>query len=207
MGVESYQQDFTQVRELPQRLSQPLKVKQPAVWFVNSMSDLYQEGVSDDFIEQVFATMAKAPWHQFQVLTKRADRLKAFHANRAALQNVWLGVSVENKKQGVPRIDALRSVPAAVRFLSVEPLLEDLGTLDLSGIHWVIVGGESGSKARPMKLAWVTSIKAQCEAAGVPFFFKQWGAYGVDGLKRSKHSNGRQLGGNVYDGMPQSVAA
>ena len=208
MGARGYEDPFTVVKTLPQRLDEPLRVKQPALWFVNSMSDLFQEQVPAAFITQVFATMRRAHWHTFQILTKRPERMAAYFAHRAAPpKHVWLGTSVENRTQGVPRIALLRQVPAAVRFLSVEPLLEDLGTLDLRGIHWVIVGGESGPGARPMKLEWALNIKRQCEAARVPFFFKQWGAFGADGLKRSKKANGRELAGQQWDQMPALAAA
>jgi protein gp37 len=165
MGVAAYQQPFTVVRELPQRLNEPLAVKAPTVWFVNSMSDLFQDGVSDAFIGQVFDTIKKANWHQFQILTKRPERMAAYFAEHPAPPaNAWLGVSVENVKQGVPRIALLRRVPATVRFLSIEPLLERLGKLDLRGIHWVIVGGESGAGARLMQREWVEEIHRQCVA-------------------------------------------
>lgn len=203
MGVSAYQQPFTVVRELPQRLSEPLSVKTPAVWFVNSMSDLFQDGVSDGFIRQVFDTVRKADWHQFQILTKRPERMLDFFAKHPAPpNNAWLGVSVENVKQGVPRIALLRKVPAKIRFLSVEPLLERLGKLDLRDIHWVIVGGESGAGARPMRREWVSEIQHQCNADGVSFFFKQWGAHSSTGERRSKAANGRLLDGRVWDEMP-----
>lgn len=203
MGAVAYQQAFTDVRLLAERLAEPLAVRTPTVWFVNSMSDLYQDDVPDGFIDRVFETMRKAHWHKFQVLTKRADRLAAYHRNASAVpSNVWLGVSVENRKQGLPRIDQLRAIKAPVRFLSIEPLLEDLGSVNLNGIDWVIVGGESGPQARPMKLEWALSLQQQCVQARVPFFFKQWGAFGADGIKRSKSSNGRELAGRHWDEMP-----
>jgi protein gp37 len=143
--------------------------------------------------------MRRADWHVYQVLTKRADRLRRLLETtlrlHAALPHIWWGVSVENRKHGLPRIIQLQESPAAVRFLSIEPLIEDVGTLDLSGIHWVIVGGESGPRARPMKKEWVTSVRDQCIAASVPFFFKQWG-----GVQKKK--NGRELYGRTWDEMP-----
>ncbi len=182
------------------------KLTEPLVWarsrriFVNSMSDLFHERVPGNFIARVFGVMELADWHVYQVLTKRASRMRELLSKRlrrvAKLEHVWLGVSVENRKQGVPRIDELRSTPAALRFLSIEPLLEDLGVLNLAGIHWVIVGGESGAGARPMRSEWVISIREQCMAAGVPFFFKQWG-----GVR--KGLNGRELDGRTFDEMPQ----
>ena len=203
MGVGAYQQSFSKVRLLPERLSEPLSVKSPTVWFVNSMSDLFQEDVPDEFIAETFATIRAAHWHTFQILTKRPERLKKYFARHdPPPANAWLGTSVENIRQGVPRIRQLAVAPAETRFLSIEPLLEDLGTLDLSGIHRVIVGGESGHRARPMKPAWVQSIYRQCRAQGVPFFFKQWGAWGPDGIRRSKAANGRSFRGREWDEMP-----
>lgn len=204
MHVNGYENGF-ELSVLPERLNQPLKRKKPTVYFVNSMSDLFHEGVSDSFIEQVFDTIKKAEQHQFQVLTKRAERLENFFKNRPVPNNAWIGVSVENKKEGVLRIEHLRQVNAKIRFLSCEPLLEDLGYLNLSNIHWVIVGGESGGKARPMKHEWVENIQKQCEEQKVQFFFKQWGGWGVDGKKRSKKENGRQLNGRVFDQMPMNL--
>lgn len=202
MGVLGYEQGFKKVRVLPERLDEPLRRKKPTVYFVNSMSDLFHVQVPDEFIDQVFETMRTATQHTFQVLTKRGDRVAAYAKGRTFPDNVWMGVSVENKRHGVPRIDCLREVPAAVRFLSVEPLLEDVGQLDLTGIHWVIVGGESGHGARPMKPEWVRNVQRQCQEQGVEFFFKQWGAFGEDGLHRTKKANGRELAGRTWDGMP-----
>ena len=140
------------------------------------------------------------------MLTKRADRLASFFRNREVPSNAWLGVSVEDRNYSVPRIDGLREVDARIRFLSVEPLLEDVGELDLTNIHWVIVGGESGPKARPMKLEWVENIRQQCEEQNVQFFFKQWGGWGADGKRRSKKANGRLLDGRTWDDMPELSA-
>jgi protein gp37 len=194
-----YEQGFD-LRLVPEKLAEPLKWKVRKSIFVNSMSDLFHEDVPDDYVEQVARVMEMASWHTYQVLTKRADRLRKMLASRlafaAALPHVWWGVSVEDRKHGVPRIDLLREAPAKVRFLSVEPLLEDLGPLDLTNIHWVIVGGESGHGARPMHRDWVERVREQCEAAGVRFFFKQWG-----GVHKSK--TGRELNGRTYDDMPQ----
>jgi protein gp37 len=167
--------------------------------FVNSMSDLFHDQVPDEYIERVAGVMMTANWHTYQVLTKRAERLQRLLSSKlrsaAAAKNIWWGVSVENRKYGLPRIDLLRHAPAQVRFLSIEPLLEDLGKLDLSGIHWAIVGGESGRGARPMERAWVLNILRQCRAQGVRFFFKQWG-----GVHKKK--NGRLLNGRTYDELP-----
>jgi len=204
MGVRGYEDGFG-LTLMPERLNEPLGRRKPTVYFVNSMSDLFHEKVPFAYIDQVFEVMREARQHTFQVLTKRAERIARFCRTRSIPANVWLGVSVENRKQGVPRIDFLRKIDVCVRFLSIEPLLEDLGELDLQDIHWVIVGGESGKKARPMHQSWVTSIKHQCDSAGVAFFFKQWGAWGSDGLRRSKKANGRNLGGRIWDDMPTCI--
>jgi protein gp37 len=193
-----YEQGFD-LRLIPEKLDEPTRWKRPRRIFVNSMSDLFQEGVDVDFIRSVFATMNVANWHTYQVLTKRADRMqavtRALSRELVQQQHIWLGVSVENRRYGLPRIELLRGVPAAIRFLSIEPLLEDLGSFDLTGIHWVIVGGESGPGARPMKPEWVQSIQRQCHAQRVPFFFKQWG--GVQ-----KRKTGRELEGKTWDEFP-----
>ena len=202
MGVPGYERGFRTVRLLPERLVEPLRRKKATLYFVNSMSDLFHVQVPDTFIESVFATMRSATQHTFQVLTKRADRVAAFTRTREVPTNVWVGVSVENKRHGVPRIEHLRSVPASIRFLSVEPLLEDVGMLDLSGINWVIVGGESGAGARAMNAEWARNVQRQCKEQGVKFFFKQWGAHGADGMRRSKKANGRVLDGRTWSDMP-----
>jgi protein gp37 len=201
MGANGYSNGF-KLTLLPERLSDPLQRKKPTTYFVNSMSDLFHEKIPHVYIRQVFDVMKKTPYHTYQVLTKRAHKLAAFLQSYQAPTNVWLGVTVENKAHGVPRINILRTEKAHVRFLSIEPLLEDLGKLDLSGIHWIIVGGESGPKARPMRLDWVLNIKRQCEEQNVAFFFKQWGGWGEDGVKRDKKSNGRLLLGRTWDEVP-----
>lgn len=201
MKAHGYENAF-QLTLLPYRLNEPLLRKTPSTYFVNSMSDLFHENVPFEYIEQVFDTIRQAHWHTFQILTKRAERMAEFFRGRTVPKNAWMGVSVEDKKYGVPRIKSLRKVKAEIRFLSIEPLLEDLGKLNLKDIHWVIVGGESGPKARPMKEEWVDSIRHQCEADEVAFFFKQWGGWGVDGVKRAKRFNGRELHGKVWDEMP-----
>lgn len=201
MGVKGYENGF-RLSLMPERLSEPLERSKPTVYFVNSMSDLFHEKVPYEYNARVFDVMKQAHQHTFQVLTKRAERMAAFCEGRNIPANVWLGVSVENKDYGLPRIDALRGIKVGVRFLSVEPLLEDIGRLDLKGIHWVIVGGESGARARPMRAEWVENIHYQCLKANVAFFFKQWGAWGADGQKRSKKANGRSLAGHVWDAMP-----
>src|SRR5260221_1113213 len=186
----------------PERLKDPLKRKKPTMWFVNSMSDLFHDRVPFEYIDEVFKPIWQTPQHRYQVLTKRPERMSRYFSPRSVPSNVWIGTSVENKEYGLPRIDALRKVRSDVRFLSIEPLLEDIGEIDLSGISWVIVGGESGARARPMHPDWVRSIRDQCEEAGVHFFFKQWGAHGDDGVKRSKRTNGRTLDGRVWNQLP-----
>jgi len=193
-----YEHGFTP-RLVPEKLVEPLRWRLPKTVFVNSMSDLFQEAVPDEYINAVAEIMLRANWHTYQVLTKRADRLQQILATKllAAAQapHIWWGVSVEDKKYGIPRIAQLQRTPATLRFLSIEPLLEDLGSIDLAGISWVIVGGESGPGARPMQPEWVTSIKKQCDAQRTLFFFKQWG-----GVRKAK--TGRHLNGQTYDAMP-----
>jgi protein gp37 len=206
MGTAGYENGF-QLTTLPQRLAEPILRKKPTTYFVNSMSDLFHDQIADEYIDKVFDIIQRTPRHTYQILTKRAARMERFFKNRDAPNNAWLGVSVENKKHGVPRINHLRNVPAHTRFLSVEPLLEDVGELDLTDIHWVIVGGESGSKARPMKPEWADAVREQCEEQGVAFFFKQWGGWGADGKRRTKSDNGRLLNGRVWDQMPRQAMA
>jgi protein gp37 len=198
IGQQKYANGF-QLTLHQAALELPLTWKKPQRIFVNSMSDLFHHGVPMSFIKQVFATMAKADWHQFQVLTKRSGRLLALSDELEWPPNVWMGVSVETADYK-SRIDHLRGTGAAVKFLSLEPLLGDLGPLDLAGIDWAIVGGESGPGARPMTSEWVTEIRRQCEQAQVPFFFKQWG--GVQ-----KKRAGRILDGRIYDDLPRLRAA
>ncbi len=201
MGTPGYENGF-KLTLLPNRLLEPTRRKKPAVYFVNSMSDLFHKNVDDAYIDQVFDVIYSCPQHTFQILTKRAERLASYCKRRHVPPNAWIGVTVEDKASGIPRIDCLRKVDARIRFLSIEPLLEDLGWINLEGIHWVIVGGESGPKARPMKFEWVENIRQQCEAQNVRFFFKQWGGWGADGKRRSKKANGRLLAGRTWDDMP-----
>ena len=201
MGCPGYEAEF-ELTMHESRLDQPLARAKPTVYFVNSMSDLFHEDVTDAFIEQVMDRIERTPHHTYQILTKRADRLPEFFKSRACPRNVWLGVSVEDRKYGVPRIEQLRQVDATIRFLSVEPLLEDLGQVNLKDIHWVIVGGESGHRARPMMEAWVTNVKRQADRQGSAFFFKQWGGWGADGVKRHKKANGRIFKGQTWDSYP-----
>ena len=190
-------------RLVPEKLHEPLKWKASKRIFVNSMSDLFQETVPDEYILQVADVMQSASQHIFQVLTKRASRMADLLNTKLSafskLEHIWWGVSVEDKKHGIPRIDQLRRAPVATRFLSVEPLLEDLGNLNLAGIHWVIVGGESGPGARKMEKSWLESVRLQCSTAGIPFFFKQWG-----GVQKSR--NGRLLNGLTYNEIPRLPA-
>ncbi|MEP7011840.1 MAG: phage Gp37/Gp68 family protein [Acidobacteriota bacterium] len=196
-----YEQGFD-LRLVPTKLSQPLLWKRPRKIFVNSMSDLFHERVPDEYIVSVARVMQLAHWHTYQVLTKRSERLSSLLTSKlrfaAQLPHVWWGVSVENQKQGLPRVDHLRNAPAKLKFLSVEPLLEALGPFDLTGIDWVIVGGESGAKARPVKEEWILEVLEQCRHAKVPFFFKQWGG-------RQKSKTGRILQGRTYDEFPKPL--
>ena len=193
MGQANYAAGFNVVMHR-QLLDMPLRWKKPQMIFVNSMSDLFHEKIPVSFIKEIFETMSKAYWHTFQVLTKRSERLAELAPKLDWPENVWIGVSVEDEAYKY-RIDDLRKVPSAVRFLSLEPLLGLVSGLDLTGIHWVIVGGESGPGARPMAKTWVRDIRKQCRKGNVPFFFKQWG--GVN-----KKKTGRLLDGRVYNGMP-----
>ena len=192
-----YEQGFD-LKLWPQRLEQPLLWKKPRTIFVNSMSDLFHEEVPFSYIQEVFEVMAKADWHRFQVLTKRAERIEELAPKLNWPKNVWMGVSVENRDH-LWRVQHLRKVPANVRFLSIEPLLGSMGRFSLKKIDWVIVGGESGPGARPMEEEWVMRIKSQCEKQGVPFFFKQWG-----GVQKKKW--GRELEGRTWDEMPETLS-
>ncbi len=205
MRAPGYENGF-KLKLMPERLEQPLKRKKPTKYFVNSMSDLFHEDVPFEFIDKVFDVINNTPQHIYQILTKRSSRLAKYFNIRKVPQNAWIGVSVEDKKYGVPRIDDLRKVPATIRFLSVEPLLEDLGNISLKNIHWVILGGESGRKAREMQPEWVENVRIQCQSENVAFFFKQWGGWGADGVKRSKKANGREFKGRTWDEMPIAVA-
>lgn len=182
-------------------LDEPRRWKKPHIIFVCSMSDLFHKEVPFEFIDKIMKTIAETPQHNYQILTKRADRMNEYFSSRPIPKNAWLGVTVD-VSSSKPRIDYLRTLDAPIRFLSCEPLLENLGELDLSGIDWVIVGGESGSRARLMKEEWVLSIKVQVEAQGSTFFFKQWGTWGSDGIKRNKKANGKLINGKVYQEMP-----
>jgi len=204
MGAKGYENGF-ELSLMYDRLTQPKKRKKPTMYFVNSMSDLFQENVPFSFVDSVLETITETPWHTYQILTKRSDLMYSYFSTRNVPNNAWLGVSVEDKKYGIPRISHLEKIDARTRFLSVEPLLEDLGKLNLTGISWVIVGGESGARARPMEESWALSIKDQCLNSDVAFFFKQWGTWSVDGQKRSKKENGRILQGKIWNDTPAPI--
>ena len=194
-----FEQGFD-VRLVPEKIPEPLRWKSPRKIFVNSMSDLFHESIPDSYILQIAQVMREANWHVFQVLTKRHERMAKLLSGPlnsfAAEPHIWWGVSVEDKKHGLPRLRRLQKTPIAVRFLSIEPLLEDLGEIDLKGISWVIVGGESGPRSRPMQPDWVRSIQKQCSRDGVPFFFKQWGG-------TRKKVAGRVLDGRTHSDFPE----
>ncbi|HXF31580.1 MAG TPA: phage Gp37/Gp68 family protein [Solirubrobacterales bacterium] len=192
-----YEQGFA-LRIWPERLDQPLRWRRPRTIFVNSMSDLFHEDIPDSFISEVFAVMEKADWHVFQVLTKRHERLLELSDSLPWPPNVWMGVSIENRRF-VHRADFLRDVPANVRFISAEPLLGPLDGLSLEGIDWLIAGGESGPYHRPVSGTWITDLRDQCDAENVAFFFKQWGG-------RTPKAGGRELDGRTYDAMPARLA-
>ena len=205
-----YERGFD-VQLRPERLDEPLHWHKPRRIFVNSMSDVFHEDVPDEFVADVLDTIWRAHWHQFLLLTKRPERASAGTACGLAWPwppNLWLGVSVENR-HWTRRIDTLREIPAAVRFISAEPLLGDLGALDLEGVDWVIVGGESGpaSRVRPMRPSWAQSIRDQCADAGVAFLFKQWGTFDADGAPVGKHKAGRLLDGVMHDEYPRDKSA
>lgn len=201
MGVDKYRSGF-KVALHEEALSEPLKWRKPRTIFVCSMSDLFHKDVPFEFVDKVLSIIHQTPQHRYQLLTKRAERMAEFFSTRPVPKNAWLGVTVD-VRSSKKRIDFLRSIEKVpIRFLSCEPLLEDLGQLDLTGIDWIIVGGESGRQARPMKEEWVLSIKNQVEDADKAFFFKQWGTWGSDGIKRDKHKNGKSLQGSLFQAMP-----
>lgn len=198
MGNPHYARGFNLTMH-PESLELPVSWKKPRTIFVNSMSDLFLEDVPLEFIRKVFGVMVRADWHRYQILTKRAERLARVSSELDWPPQIWMGVSVENERY-LSRIEELRKTPAFIKFLSLEPLLGPLPSLDLEGIDWVIVGGESGPGARPMKKEWVIEIKDTCKRSGVPFFFKQWG-----GVNKSK--TGRTLEGKLWNGMPNKKAS
>ena len=201
MGTKGYENGF-EFTVMPERLEQPLKIKKPTKFFVNSMSDLFHEKMPFAYLDMIFDVIEQTPWHTYQILTKREKIMAKYFADKVLPKNVWLGVTVEDSKTK-HRIDYLRNIKANIRFISMEPLLEDVGNLNLENIHWVIVGGESGISARPMKPEWALNIKEQCKQQDVAFFFKQWGTWGADGIKRNKKDNGRILNGEIYDEYPE----
>ncbi|WBH22235.1 hypothetical protein PALA1_02710 [Pseudomonas aeruginosa] len=194
------------IREDEKSLSIPYSWKKPRKIFVNSMSDLFHDDVSDDFILRVWNVMRETPRHSYQILTKRPERMKEIIKSRIKdiLPNVWIGTSVENSEV-LHRIESLRNVPAAIRFISFEPLIDSVGDVDLRNIDWAIVGGESGRGARPIKEEWIDEIYEQCLLSDTAFFFKQWGAWGKDNTKRSKKDNGREYRGRTWDEMPVTI--
>jgi len=200
MGQKKYINGF-QLTMHEDALDEPKAWKKPHEIFVCSMSDLFHADVTFEFIDKIMDTIRATPQHRYQLLTKRAERMAEYFSTRDVPVNAWLGVTVESAAVK-HRIDSLRNLPATVRFLSCEPLIDTLGEMDLSNIDWVIVGGESGPKARPMKEEWALRIQAQCEKQGSTFFFKQWGTWGSDGVKRNKHENGKLLNGKVWQTMP-----
>ncbi|HEV7644048.1 MAG TPA: phage Gp37/Gp68 family protein [Pyrinomonadaceae bacterium] len=204
MGSAGYANGF-KFNIMPDRLDIPVKTKKPTKFFVNSMSDLFHEKMPFEFLDQIFDTIQNTPRHTYQILTKREKVLEKYFRIRKVPDNVWLGVTVEEGKRK-NRIDALRNIDAKIRFLSIEPLLESVGELDLTNIHWVIVGGESGHGARPMRPEWAIDIQRQCDRQGVSFFFKQWGAWGADGQRRNKKANGRVLLGKEWNEEPHYIS-
>lgn len=201
MGQAKYSNGF-KVTLHEQCLDEPLTWRGAHNIFVCSMSDIFHEEVPFDFVDKMFDIIKRTPQHRYQILTKRAERMAEYFATRSIPENVWLGVTVEAQSSRF-RIDRLRNLSASVKFLSCEPLVEDLGEIDLTGIDWVIVGGESGPKARPMQESWALNIRRQVEEQGARFFFKQWGTWGADGIKRNKHANGKLLNGEVIQEMPK----
>lgn len=200
MGQAKYSNGF-KVTLHEQCLDEPLTWRGAHNIFVCSMSDIFHEEVPFDFVDKMFDIIKRTPQHRYQILTKRAERMAEYFATRSIPENVWLGVTVEAQSSRF-RIDRLRNLSASVKFLSCEPLVEDLGEIDLTGIDWVIVGGESGPKARPMQESWALNIRRQVEEQGARFFFKQWGTWGADGIKRNKHVNGKLLKGEIIQEMP-----
>ncbi|MBD5165372.1 phage Gp37/Gp68 family protein [Helicobacter sp.] len=223
IGNKDYKDGF-KFKMLEHRLNEPLKNKKPTLYFVNSMSDLFHKKMQVEFLDRVMQIIRQTPYHQYQILTKRPHRMfeyfegKKYSENSALNKenkeifgdgmmrdippNVWLGATVESSSIK-HRIDWIRNLQANIKWLSCEPLLDDLGELDLRGIDWVVVGGESGFKARAMQESWVWNIQKQCEEQGVAFFFKQWGTWGSDGIKRNKKENGALLGGRLYREYPK----
>ena len=203
MGNKDYKDGFS-FKILPGRLNEPKKIKKPTKFFVNSMSDLFHEEIPYEYLDRIFEVISSTPRHTYQILTKRENIMLDYFSKRAVPKNVWLGVTIENAKYKY-RIDYLKQINATIRFVSFEPLIGSLGKLNLSGIHWCIVGGESGPKARPLKKEWVFEIFEQSKNQNIAFFFKQWGTWGADEIKRNKKSNGRIFLGRKWDEYPEKA--
>lgn len=201
IGMKDYKDGF-KFKILPHRLEETLKIKKPTKFFVNSMSDLFHEKMPREFLYKIFEAIEKTPRHIYQILTKRDELMLDYFSHNKVPQNVWLGVTVENSNFK-SRIDSLRQIDSTIRFISFEPLIDSVGTVDLTGIHWAIVGGESGSKARPIKQEWIEEIFKQCKQQGTAFFFKQWGTWGADEVKRNKKANGRIFKGKEWNEYPK----
>jgi len=203
MGIEDYKDGFT-FKILPHRLEVPLKIKKPTKFFVNSMSDLFHEEMPFEYLDMIFDIIKKTPQHIYQILTKRDKIMLEYFSKNKVPKNVWLGVSVENQTY-TKRINSLRSIDANIRFISFEPLIGSVDEINLKDIHWAIVGGESGINARPIKKIWVEEIFNQCKRQEVAFFFKQWGTWGADEIKRNKKANGRKFKGKVWNEYPKQI--
>ncbi|MDR1166806.1 MAG: phage Gp37/Gp68 family protein [Deltaproteobacteria bacterium] len=201
MGSQKYSNGFNLTLH-PDTLQEPLKWTKSSTIFICSMSDLFHEDVPFKFIDEIMETINKTKQHRYQILTKRPDRMFKYFNTRVAPFNVWLGVTVEDI-EATPRIDILRELRSSIRFISCEPLIGDLGTLDLTNIDWVIVGGETGTRARFTRPEWVLSLLEQTKDQNIPFFFKQWGMWGSDGIKRSKKANGKTIDGQIYQMTPE----
>lgn len=201
MGLKKYENGFS-VTTHEESLDEPLGWTGRQNIFVCSMSDLFHSEVPFEFIDKVMATIEKTPRHIYQILTKRAERMKEYFSTREVPKNAWIGVTVENQEMK-QRAEHLKEIKATVRFLSCEPLLSDIGEIDLTGIDWVIAGGESGKRARRMEKEWLLSLKTQAEKQHTPFFFKQWGTWGEDGQRRDKKKNGKKIDGKEYRQMPE----
>jgi len=202
MGIDDYKDGFA-FKILPHRLDEPLKIKKPTKFFVNSMSDLFHEEMPFEYLDMIFDVIKKTPFHTYQILTKRDKIMLEYFSNKNVPTNVWLGVSVENSTF-TKRINSLRKINAKIRFISFEPLIGSVGDINLDKIHWAIVGGESGNRARPVKQVWIEEIFRQCKQQGVAFFFKQWGSWGADEIKRNKKANGRLFRGKEWNEYPKS---
>lgn len=202
MGNKKYEFGFTSTIH-PEELEEPFSWAHASLVFVCSMSDLFHKDVPFSFIDEVMSAIERTPQHTYQLLTKRAERMEEYFSSRRVPNNAWIGVTIESAELK-HRLENLKRIEAPVRFISFEPLIGDIGEIDLNDIHWVIVGGESGVSARPMQESWAVNIKTQAEKFNVPFFFKQWGTWGADGIKRNKKANGKMLGGKTYLQMPRN---